>query len=292
VPKNGSEYVVRFERGKFVLTASTEDERLTVPVRIASLLAGLLLAPLGLGGAALLGHEILTGGLSALLWLLGGLLLLLVVGGYGLDLVGRGILGRPWSRRFWTAADRWVSTRVKPWHGVAVLLLIFVAPTVADVIKEGWRGLESVVVLLSFLAQVVIHEAGHLAAAGAVGYRPRRLYAGPFVLHLDGPRPRLSLGLSWLMFFGGLASYEPVARTRQKDLWVAAAGPLANLLASALVLERWGWPTRSGFWQAFLACFIGMGIATGLLNLIPFPRTSGGFALDGREILDLLRGRH
>lgn len=289
--KSRPEYVVRFERGRFTLTASTEDERLTVPVRIASLLAGLLLAAFGLGGAALLGHEMLTGGLSALLWLLGGLLLLLVVGGYGLDLVGRGILGRPWSRRFWTAANQWITTRVKPWHGVVALLLVFGAPTLADVIKEGWRGLESVVVPLSFLAQVVIHEVGHLAAAGAVGYRPRRLYAGPFVLHVDGPRPRLSLGRSWMMFFGGLASYEPIERSRQKDLWVAAAGPLANLLVSALAMEQWGWPTRSGFWQAFLACFIAIGIATGLLNLIPFPRTSGGFALDGREILDLLRGR-
>jgi len=300
-PKDPPAYAVRVERGKFVLitnqespralAASTEDARLTVPVRIASILAGLLFAALGFGITALVVHEILKEGISALLWLLGPLLISLVIAAYGLDLVGRGVLGLPWSRRFWRAAERWVTTRVKPWQwGVAVLLL-FGVPTLADVLKEGWTGLESVVIPLAALAQVILHEAGHLAAAGAVRYRPRQLVAGPFILHVDGPRPRLSLIRSWMMFFGGLASYEPVGRTRRKDLWVVSAGPLANLLASALALEHWGWPASSGFLAALLACFIWIGIAMGLFNLIPFPRASGGFALDGRELLDLLRGR-
>jgi hypothetical protein len=304
----GSRYVLRFDRGRFTLTerveearfkrarlaltASTEAARLTVPVRIAAILAGLFCAALGSGGTALVAHEIFQEGLSALLWLLGGLLIPVAIAGYGLDLVGRGILGRPWSRRFWRAADRWVATRIKPWHGVVALLLLFGVPTLADVLKEGWSGLASVMVLLAILAQVTLHEAGHLAAAGAVGYRPRRLVAGPFILHVDGPRPRLSLSRSWMMLFGGLAAYEPVGRTRRKDFWVISAGPLTNLLASALALDAWGWAGgRSGFLGAFRAGFVWMGIAIGLLNLIPFPRTSDGFALDGRELLDLLRGR-
>jgi hypothetical protein len=290
VLKKDPGYVVRFDGGRFTLTASTEDARLTVPVRIASVLAGLLFAALGFGITALVVHEILKEGISALLWLFGMLLIPLAIAAYGLDLVGRGIVGRPWSRGFWKAAERWVATRVKPWHWVAALLLLFGVPTLSDVLKEGWQGLQSVAIPLAALVQVILHEAGHLAAAGAVGYRPRHLVAGPFILHVDGPRPRLSLIRSWMMFFGGLASYEPVGRTRQKDFWVISAGPLANLLASALALEHWGWPARSSFLAAFLACFIWIGIATGLLNLIPFPRTSGGFALDGRELLDLLRG--
>lgn len=301
MPKNGPRYVVRSERGRFTLvaspekasalTASTEDARLTVPVRIAAILGGLLCAALGCGLTALMVHEMLREGISAVLWLLGLLVVPLLIAVYGLDLVGCGILGRPWSRDFWRAAERWLTTRVKPWHWAVVLVLLFGIPTLADVLKEGWSGLESVVIPLSILAQVILHEAGHLAAAGAVGYRPRQLVAGPFILHVDGPRPRLSLGRSWMMLFGGLASYEPVGRTRQKDVWVITAGPLANLLASALAMDAWGWPGRSGFLGAFLACFLWEGIAMGLFNLIPFPRASNGFALDGRELLDLLRGR-
>ena len=302
MPKNGPRYVVRSERGRFTLvaspkktsalTASTEDARLTVQVRTAAILGGLLCAALGFGLTALIVHEMLQGGISALLWLLGVFVISLVVAGYGLDLVGRGILGRPWSRGFWRAAERWLTTQIKPWHWGVALLLLFGLPTLAEVLKEGWSGLESVVVPLSILAQVVLHEAGHLAVAGAVGYRPRQLIAGPFILHVDGPRPRLSLSRSWMMLFGGLAAYEPVGRTRRKDFWVISAGPLANLLASALALDAWGWPAPGvGFLGVFLALFLYEGIAIGLFNLIPFPRAANGFALDGRELLDLLRGR-
>jgi hypothetical protein len=301
MPKNGPQYVVRSERGRFTLvaspkkasalTASTDDARLTGPVRIAAILGGLVLAAFGFGLTALIVHAMLREGISALLWLLGLLLVPLVIAGYGLDLMGRGILGRPWSRDFWRAAERWLTTRVKPWHWAVALVLLFGIPTLADVLKEGWSGLESVVIPLAILAQVILHEAGHLAVAGAVGYRPRQLVAGPFILHVDGPRPRFSLDRSWTMLFGGLATFERIGSSRQKDFWVVAAGPLVNLLASALAMEAWGWPARSGFMGAFLACFLWVGIGMGLFNLIPLPRAANGFALDGRELLDLLRGR-
>src|SRR3982751_3168513 len=123
MPKNGPRYVVRSERGRFTLvaspkktsalTASTEDARLTVQVRTAAILGGLLCAALGFGLTALIVHEMLQGGISALLWLLGVFVISLVVAGYGLDLVGRGILGRPWSRGFWSAAERWLTTQIK-----------------------------------------------------------------------------------------------------------------------------------------------------------------------------------
>ncbi len=197
MPKSGPQYVVRSERGRFTLiaspkkrgvfAASTDDAHLTVPMRIAAILGGLVFAALGFGLTALIVHSMLREGISALLWMLGLLVVPLLIAGYGLDLVGRGILGRP-----------------------------------------------------------------------------------------------------WLMLFGGLATYAPVRRTRQKDLWIVAAGPLANLLASALVMGVWD--GRSDFLGTFLACFLWLGIAMALLNLIPFPRAANGFALDGRELLDLLRG--
>ena len=69
-----------------------------------------------------------------------------------------------------------------------------------------------------------------------------------------------------------------------------AAGPLANLVLVAAALEGWGWPDGpSSVFAIFLQTFVFLGLAIGLCNLIPLPRTTDGFALDGRELLDLLR---
>ncbi|MFL6236006.1 MAG: site-2 protease family protein [Thermoanaerobaculia bacterium] len=296
--KNSQGYVLRFDRGRYTLnrersalTASTEDERLTVPVRIGALLAGLFVAALGLGAVALAVYGVFSQPSSA--W--GTLVIIpfmLIIGGYGIDLVGRGITGRQWSRQLWKAAERGLATGFRPWHGLVLLLLLFAVPVLGDLARKGLAGLAALMIPVGLLAQVVCHETGHLMAAGSVGYRPRQLVAGPMVIHLDGPRPRVSLTRSWMMLFGGLASFQRVRPSRGKDFWVAAAGPLANLTLAALALDAWGWPTgQQGFAGTFLRTFIGFGIAMGLFNLIPLPRASNGFALDGREMLDLLRGR-
>ncbi|HEY2294582.1 MAG TPA: hypothetical protein VGM86_28105 [Thermoanaerobaculia bacterium] len=297
----GSRYVLRFDRGRFALaerkkkasalTASTEDERLSVPVRIAAFLVGLLFAAFGLGLMAL----VVFGIREARSFEWAGVLLLivitLVVGTYGVDLLGRGITGRPWSRRFWQAAERRLPA-FRSWLCLAVLGAFFCLLVLAGLPREGWRSLAVLMIPLAMLAQVVCHEIGHLSAAGAVGYRPLWLSAGPLLVEVDGPRPRVALSRSWMMLFGGLAVYVPVRRTRGKDLWVVAAGSLANLLTAALALDVLGWPTsESGFWDTFLRTFIGFGIAVGLINLIPFPRMADGSAMDGRQLLDLLRGR-
>ena len=114
-PRNVLKYTVRSEKGKFVLSAntgserrkksvlsaSTDDERLDSAVRLASIVAGLFLVLLGFGGAGLAVYGIRQGGISALFELLAVILFMPVVGLYGIDLVGRGILGRKWSRRYW-----------------------------------------------------------------------------------------------------------------------------------------------------------------------------------------------
>jgi hypothetical protein len=296
--KTGPGHVLRFDRGRYTLTpkrsalaASTEDERLTVPARIGALLAGLFVAALGLGAVALAVNGIFLQ-LSSFWGALVIIPFMLVIGGYGIDLVGRGITGRQWSRRLWRAAERWLLTGFRPWHGLVLLLLLFGVPVLGDLARKGLAGLAALMIPVGLLAQVVCHEIGHLMAAGSVGYRPRQLVAGPFTLHLEGPRARFSLTRSWVMVFGGLASFRRLRPTRGKDFWVAAAGPLANLAAAALALDLWDWPTgESGFAGSFLRTFIGFGIAMGLFNLIPLPRAADGFALDGRELLDLLRGR-
>ncbi len=289
--KKSTEYVVRFERGGVVLVSNRAEERFAMPARIGLALAGfLLLAGLGLGLTILIGAEIHDGDWAyILIGFLVAVPALLVGGGCGVDLVGRGISGRPWSRRYWQVVERWAAAHVKTWHGGVVLLLIFAASLLDELATRGVAGLAILMVPLAALTQVILHEAGHLSTAGAVGYRPRHLAAGPLILHLDGPRPRISVSFAWQRFFGGLASYEPVGRTRQKDFWVVAAGPLANFLFAALALDRWGWRDDPDAAGTFVQAFIWMGVLMGLVNLIPLPRLSGGFALDGRELLDLLR---
>jgi hypothetical protein len=292
-PRNVLKYTVRSEKGKFVLSATPEEERLTVPARVASFLGGLVLAACGLGLSALFVarfelHPVEVSGLIGLGIVVAGLL---AIAAFGLDLLGRGIVGRQWSRRFWKAVEPWVVKRVKPWHCGVALLLIFGVPVLEELLKQGSAGLASLMFPVAVLVQIILHEAGHLSAAGAVGYRPRWLIAGPVAIDVGGARPRLSLSRSWTIYFGGLATFEPVGRTRGKDLWVVAAGPLTNLLLSGLAFQQWGWPDDPSFLRTFLRGFIWMGFAIGLFNLIPLPRTASGVALDGRELLDLLRGR-
>lgn len=300
-PKEPLAYDVRFERGKFVLaarrkrlraalSASTEDARLTVPVRISALLVGLFCFAFGSGLIALIVNGIITQPSSAPAVI--GVIPFLLVSAYGIDLVGRGITGWRWADRYWGAAWRRFAGGFKLWHGVALLLLFFGMPVLSDLPQKGWRAFAFLMVPLAMLAQVICHEIGHLFAAGSVGYRPRWMSAGPLLLHVDGPRPRLSWNRTWMMLFGGLAAYEKVRRTRLKDLWVVAAGPLANVLTAMLALEYLGWPSSEyGFLDTFLRTFIPFGFCVCLINLMPLPRSVDGFALDGRELLDLIRGR-
>jgi Zn-dependent protease len=170
---------------------------------------------------------------------------------------------------------------------VAVLVVLAVGPLFAN----GPDRFAGLMFLAALSVQLFGHELGHLVAAAAVGYRPRWLSAGPLIVRVEGGRTRLTRSRSWWMFFGGYAAYEPLGRTRAKDLVVIAAGPLANLLLAEAARETWGWPTDSTVVSLFLRALIGLGIALAVLNLMPLPRTAGGLALDGRELLDLLRRR-
>jgi len=265
-----------------MLSASTEDERITWPLRVLSVVGGLLFVAMGVGIMALLGRE-------PSLELLVLLPLPLAITLFGIDLAGRGVLGRPWGRRVWKTAGNWVTSRLSAPAIALIWIAILIVSGLVGWIRSGPEKLELALTLPAMLLHVFLHELGHLGVARAVGYRPRALAVGPLVLRTAGPRPRLSLNRSWLQLFAGLALYEPVGRTTERDLLVAAAGPLTNILLAVTVLEIWGWPNPSGVLEIFLRSFIGLGFAIGIFNLLPLPRTTDGFALDGREILDHLR---
>lgn len=105
------------------LAVSTEDARLTLPVRLLSAVLGLILMALGFGILFLLGMGIRE---STRNW---GFVALFpmrcVFAGYGIDLLGRAILGRPWSRRLWNAMERWLTGhRSSRWWGWIALVAL------------------------------------------------------------------------------------------------------------------------------------------------------------------------
>ena len=289
-PKQPPAYDVRFERGRFVLHARAKEARIDPSTRIGSGVIGFFLFLLGAGAITVFAFNLRAMGIPELILIIC-LPVVILFAAYGIELMGRAIVGRPWSGHFWRAVETWISTRIRFWH-VALLVLVSVGiPAVVGWLRKDPSESELLMSLIAGFLHVTLHEAGHLAAAGAVGYRPRWLKAGPLTLRVDGPKPHFALNRSWILFFGGLAAYEPIGQTRGKDFLVVAAGPLTNLLLAAGALELWGWPNPSSGFAVFLRSFIGLGIAMVFFNLIPLPRTTDGFALDGRELVDLLRGR-
>ena len=113
--------------------------------------------------------------------------------------------------------------------------------------------------LACFLPAAALHELGHILAVWQCGgaVRSLRLSLVGAELVLDG-RERLSYG---------------------REAWVAAAGPLANLLTGVLAAQIW----RSG-WGEGLLLFAGASLVLGCFNLLPLE------ALDGGQLLSAALG--
>ena len=94
----------------------------------------------------------------------------------------------------------------------------------------------------------------------------------------------------WHFLFGGNVWFSSARRSRSRDLVVLLAGPMANLLAlcTVLAVHRALGGALFGIYVRANAVCAGIVLLT---NLLPLPRTREGYATDGRQILDLLRGR-
>lgn len=110
------------------------------------------------------------------------------------------------------------------------------------------------------LAASLLHEAGHVAVF--------RLYKGRWpVLRISARGIGMQLWGEWF--------------TPSQQLWLAAAGPLANFLISGLVLLWLG--HRASYAGYF---FASTNLCVGLFNLLPLG------PLDGRRIWQVLRQGH
>ncbi len=106
-------------------------------------------------------------------------------------------------------------------------------------------------VLACFLPAAALHELGHILAVWQCGGSVRRLRLSLVgaELVLDG-RERLSY---------------------RQELWVAAAGPLTNLVTGVLAAQLW----RSDHGEGLLL-FAGASLVLGCFNLLPLEALDGG----------------
>ena len=95
---------------------------------------------------------------------------------------------------------------------------------------------------------VLLHEGGHGLAAACLGVRMARLRPELFGARLE---------------LAGVISYP-------REWWVAAGGPLANLLSSVAVYP---WAAKGEEWALW---FLGASLALGAVNLLPVKTLDGG----------------
>ncbi len=150
--------------------------------------------------------------------------------------------------------------------------------------------------LAAILMVILIHELGHLVGGRIAGYSFFMLTVGPFKWVREQDKVRMRWNTS-LNTFGGLALMVPTlseSESRRMGYFILG-GPVASfglflfaMLGVFLVhLTQFSsfFVIHAGF---FLMIVAAMSLVIGISALIPF--SSRGFASDGKQFLDLLRG--
>jgi hypothetical protein len=276
-----------------VLSARPPD-RIAWPFRVIALVAGVGFAACGgfLGSLPALLHA----GAGPLPWPTRLVLLAIIfplgvgMALFGIDLMGRGFLGRDWALPLWGRVQAGLDRHVRP-------LPLFLGLSLFLAGLGAWGGRQNPTlwqpVLFWFVGffHIVLHELGHLAAVRGVRYTPRRLVTGPLTVQWEGGRWTAATTQDWRWLFGGNVWFSSRRRTRGRDLAVCVAGPLANLLAVAVVLAVDRVLGEAGYFGVYVRANVACAALVLLVNLLPLPRSAEGYATDGRQILDLLRGQ-
>lgn len=140
---------------------------------------------------------------------------------------------------------------------------------------------------VSVLLVLAVHEAGHLFGGYLRGMRFLLYIVGPFQL----TRTASGIRFNWVFnlgTFGGLAAAapDPDRPIRPQLLSLIAGGPLASLLLSAagllVFLQADGRIAAHGLFIGLVSAFILLATAT--------PGRAGGFMSDGMQFIDVLRG--
>ncbi|HNT75082.1 MAG TPA: M50 family metallopeptidase [Anaerolineae bacterium] len=152
--------------------------------------------------------------------------------------------------------------------------------------------------ITALLIAILIHELGHVIGGKLAGYSFIMLVVGPFKWVREQGRVRWRWNTS-LNTFGGLAlMIPPVAESEPSRMArYILGGPIASFCLGVfsilgLALLQTTQPhsvlvNQGGF---FLVIVAAIALMTGVATLIPF--SSSGFASDGGQYLDLMRGGH
>lgn len=277
------------------LASTRAPDRIAWPFRLLAVFTGLGFAVCG--GVLSLLPVLLPVTESTLPWptrllvLLVGLPVGIAMALFGIDLMGRGFLGRDWMSTLWRGVQGILDRRARP-------LPLFLSLTLFCAALGFWGGRRDAALWQPILywtvgfLHIVLHELGHLSAVRAVRYNPRKLVTGPLTVDWEGGRRIVSATRDWRWLFGGNVWFSSRRRTRGRDLAVCIAGPLANLLAvgGVLLLHR-VLGDSGGSFDLYMHANVACAAFVLAVNLLPLPRSAEGYATDGRQILDLLRGR-
>ncbi|HEY4574662.1 MAG TPA: hypothetical protein VIJ26_11875 [Thermoanaerobaculia bacterium] len=273
------------------LTSTRAPDRIAWPFRVLALIAGSGFAVCG-GFLGYLPVE-LRAGEGPMPWPIRLVLLLVVfpvgvgMALFGIDLMGRGFVGRDWIAALWERVQGFLDRRARP-------LPLFCGLTLVLAALSGWRQGNAWQILLYWLVgffHIGLHELGHLTAVRGVRYTPRRLIMGPLTVEWEDGRRAVAATRDWRWLFKGNVWFSSRWRTRGRDLAVCVAGPLANLFAVAAVLAVDRALGDAGYFGVYVRANVTCAAVVLLVNLLPLPRNAEGYATDGRQILDLLRGR-
>ncbi|MBN2003663.1 MAG: M50 family metallopeptidase [Anaerolineae bacterium] len=150
----------------------------------------------------------------------------------------------------------------------------------------------------ALLIAILVHELGHVIGGKLAGYSFIMLTVGPFKWVREQGQVRWRWNTA-LNTFGGLSlMIPPVAESEPRRMGrYILGGPIASfclfifsILGLALIQTTQLHATpvnQAGF---FLVVLAGIGLMTGVATLIPY--SSSGFATDGEQYLDLMRGGH
>jgi Zn-dependent protease len=144
---------------------------------------------------------------------------------------------------------------------------------------------------IAILLTTVLHECGHALVASSFRMRLLTFNAGPVRWRKYEGKWKFKFDPEGLFNLGGAVRVVPTnpEQPRAQDLWMIAAGPLANIFLGSLFLAAVlcvHWPFYDQTWRlvAFTASFSFIAAVT---NLLPFMTEDGGYS-DGAQILQIL----
>jgi hypothetical protein len=147
------------------------------------------------------------------------------------------------------------------------------------------------VVPIAVLGATLLHESGHALLAWALKRELLSFNAGPFQWRKREGSWKFKFDAEGFYNVGTAIRLTPSDpdQPRARDLWVIAAGPLANLVWGSLALwavTQANWPFYQQTWRlvAFTASFC---LIAAVTNLLPFMTEDGGYS-DGARILQMV----